>query len=328
MIPSILAFVYSTQILRAKKTRNPIISLSCFLIIELIFNNSFFIQNPTQNLFISIICTYFMVALLLKLSVFEKKHRFNFLVPLAVFTLVSLVFLVSATFNVSAIFYYFSPAQWFNNHVVSLFSNNFWGVLFLTIAASIFFWTGLPVPSSLSFRDYSLPSAISNLNASLDHHVDHLPFPLNINSLYYSFALFGGTAMTLAIVIAILFLGRKRNDDIVHLARISLLPSFMNSNQIMAFGIPLFLNPYFILPTIFSPLASVILGACFIKLKWITPAVFQLPAYTPNFLGAFISSNGDWRALLASVLILLVSVLIYLPFISHWLKEVNHAKNN
>ena len=63
------------------------------------------------------------------------------------------------------------------------------------------------------------------------------------------------------------------------------------------------------------------LGAICLSLGFLKPAIYDVPAGTPNLLFGFLASNGDWRYLLVVGVILVVSAGIYYPFVRKILKR-------
>ncbi|WP_439259298.1 hypothetical protein [Lonepinella sp. BR2930] len=52
-----------------------------------------------------------------------------------------------------------------------------------------------------------------------------------------------------------------------------------------------------------------------IKLHWVNPIIANVPWPSPAGIGAFIGTAGDWRAAALALSCVLVSWLIYLPFV-------------
>ena len=157
------------------------------------------------------------------------------------------------------------------------------------------------------------PSMTTNLNYALSHHsAYHVPFPYTVNTLYKAFGTFGGTGMLLALIIAIIMSSHNHNYHIV--ARWSLVPALFNSSGPMMTGLPVLYNPIYAIPFILAPLVNMAIGGLAIWLQWLPPMVYPVPLGTPGPLIAFIGTNGNLVALFIGVLDLIISVLIYLPF--------------
>lgn len=80
-------------------------------------------------------------------------------------------------------------------------------------------------------------------------------------------------------------------------------------------GLPVILNPVFLLPYLLLPLANLLLGALATLMHLIPATPYPLPMGTPGPLAAFIGSNGDWEALLFSLVLLIFDVWVYIPFV-------------
>lgn len=157
------------------------------------------------------------------------------------------------------------------------------------------------------------PSMTTNLNYALSHHsAYHVPYPYTSHTLYDAFGTFGGTGMLLALIITIIISSHNHNYHVV--ARWSLVPALFNSNGPMMTGLPVLYNPIYAIPFILAPLVNMAVAAFAIWLKWLPPMVYPVPLGTPGPLIAFIGTNGNLVALLIGSLDLVISVLIYLPF--------------
>lgn len=187
-------------------------------------------------------------------------------------------------------------------------------ILFLAFFNNILFGVGISGPLGLMQGGIDDTSVVSNLSYALKHGTSFgVPFPISIHTIYDSFGSFGGTGMTLSLIIAILITSKNKNSR--KIAKLSIIPSFVNINFPLMFGLPVILNPILMIPFILSPLVSMLIGYFFIYFKWMPPAVYNLPRTTPAPLMAFLGTNGHWSALVVSGIVLVVTVLIYIPFV-------------
>lgn len=128
-----------------------------------------------------------------------------------------------------------------------------------------------------------------------------------------SFVNLGGTGATLGLIIAIYLVGRKNKAyNVVN--NLSAAPGLFNINEPMLFGLPIVLNPIMFIPFIVIPM--VLVTTAFWATKWgiVPPATFMPPWVTPPIIGGFLATSSWTGALLAAVNLLL-SVLIYIPFV-------------
>lgn len=50
-------------------------------------------------------------------------------------------------------------------------------------------------------------------------------------------------------------------------------------------------------------------------LGWINPCVTMVPWTTPIGISAFLATGGDWRAVVVQLLIFVLGILVYIPFV-------------
>jgi PTS system cellobiose-specific IIC component len=181
---------------------------------------------------------------------------------------------------------------------------------------SFFGWSG--TYSSLGVEKMDKLSTI-NLNYALDHHTAwNAPNPFTSSSLYHAFATFGGTGAVLGLIIAILIISQDKDYQTV--ARWSIIPSLFNISSGLMTGIPILFNVIFLIPFILAPLANMLMAALAIQFHLMPPSVYPVPVGTPGPLTAFIGTNGSWQALGFSILAIVISTLIYIPFVKMAIK--------
>ncbi|MDI4584537.1 PTS sugar transporter subunit IIC [Oenococcus sp. UCMA 14587] len=321
LLMPLFAYFLSNQIENQKGINRPLIAISNFIVIWLFSNNQFLLQGSGQNLLLVSLIVFILTLVMIKISNLHKTSTGQgYLLSFCLFV-ITCFFVIT---NIFSNFQFVNAGQWFNDNLISDLSTNFYGVALLTVCASLLLWMGLPLPSCLRQTSFSLPATVNNLGASLDKKTSTIPNPLSLHTLYDSFAVFGGVSMSLALIIVLLIRSKHSQKK---LAQIALIPSLLNNNQILNFGLPFFLNPLLLIPAILAPLSGILLSGLALKLNLINPAVYQLPKNTPNIFTAFLSSNGDWRTILLVLLILGIGVLIYLPFVNRLLKGAGNEES-
>ncbi|PWG00175.1 PTS transporter subunit EIIC [Levilactobacillus bambusae] len=201
------------------------------------------------------------------------------------------------------------------NWVAQLFSNPGHQLLNIlgTSALNNLLWTvGIIGPIAISGN--SSIESIQNLEAALRKGSTwNLPNPISFHTLSDAYANFGGAGMTLGLIIAILLV--STNHNFRSIGKQSLLPGIFNLNEPILFGLPILFNPILLIPFILSPLAGICLAWVGIKLQLMPPVAYPLPKTTPGILIGFMGTDGNWVAFLFSLLDLIISVLIYIPFV-------------
>ncbi|MCC4348939.1 PTS transporter subunit EIIC [Limosilactobacillus reuteri] len=187
---------------------------------------------------------------------------------------------------------------------------------FLNITLSFFntllVWLGFAEPVNITNDAYS-NEVRNNLIYALTHKSFAVPYPFTPSSLYNGFTNFGGIGVTLALVIGILWVGRQNNQQ--EIAKLSVFPAIFNHGLPILFGSRVFLNPVYVFPFILLPIANMLVASVFIFIHAIPPIVYPVPNGTPGILIPFIGTGGDWRALLISILLVIMDIIIYIPFI-------------
>jgi PTS system cellobiose-specific IIC component len=144
------------------------------------------------------------------------------------------------------------------------------------------------------------------------------PYPLAWIPLFENFGATGGTGNTFGLVLAILILSLRKNwkrRDYTSIAKLGLLPALFGINEPMIFGLPIVLNPVLAIPFILSPLVNMIVGAIEIALGLVPPGILDVGWTTPQPIKAFLSTAGAWQSVVAQLVAIFISVLIYMPFV-------------
>lgn len=144
------------------------------------------------------------------------------------------------------------------------------------------------------------------------------PYPYTWFVLFENYGCIGGTGNTLALIVAILILSRKKTwirDDYTKIAKLSLVPGLFGINEPIIFGLPIVLNPIMAIPFFLCPIVSMALGALLIYTGIVPPGTLDCGWTTPQPLKAFLSTSGSWATTISVILIFVVCVLIYLPFV-------------
>ncbi len=140
----------------------------------------------------------------------------------------------------------------------------------------------------------------------------HSPDIIFTKTFFDSFVLMGGCGAAFCLVIAILFVGKYTNQK--GLAKMSLLPLLFNINELIVFGLPIVLNPIFVIPFIGVPILIIITS--FLAMFYgLVPYTTQTVEWTtPILLSGYISTQSFSGSLLQLFNIAL-GVICYIPFV-------------
>ena len=94
----------------------------------------------------------------------------------------------------------------------------------------------------------------------------------------------------------------------------TLLPSLINTNEPVMFGLPMVYNPVLGIPYLLAPLALVCTTYAALSFHIVRAPIYYLPSTLPLFLNVFLTTL-DWRAIPLLLVNLLIAGAIYLPFV-------------
>lgn len=195
---------------------------------------------------------------------------------------------------------------------------NISSVIVIALVQNILWVLGIHGPNTLS----AIRSAIfaEADNANLLYVAQHgnsigAPYPATWVAMNDAFANIGGSGCTLGLVIAILLFSKAKEQK--GIAKLSLAPGIFNINEPVIFGLPIVLNPIYIIPFVLTPIANILVGyTAVVILKIIPPVAYAIPWTTPGPLIPFLGSGGsNIMSLVFGFICLLVSIAIYSPFV-------------
>lgn len=134
------------------------------------------------------------------------------------------------------------------------------------------------------------------------------------------FVWIGGSGATVGLVLAMLFL--SRSTYLKTMGRTCFIPSIFNINEPVIFGTPIVLNRFLIPPFIIVPLILAGLSYYATVLGFVRPTYAQVPWTLPAPIGAYLSTGGDWRAVVLVMINIVISFIMYLPFFKAYDKSL------
>ncbi len=235
---------------------------------------------------------------------YNLQSTINMVLP-GIITSLLLVLVLQLLLQVQAFAYVQHPLD------LDELGNPYLGGILLTASNSLLWFFGIHGSHAMQpFMDV-MDQAVS-LNA-LDQAVGR-PIRYALNSgLLGCFAFIGGSGGSLALVLAILGFSRNRSMRLLALASLAL--SLFNINELLLFGLPIILNPRLLVPFMLVPMVNVSLALLVVQLGWVRPALVEVPFTSPVLLNAYLSTQGDWGAVLLQLALLGVGTLIYTPYI-------------
>lgn len=277
-------------------------SVSSFLILTAKYISSPFGEAALggigyQNILVAIMTGY-IVALFFKIFNQKSQHLSNILFPM------SLCIFIAFGLNkfILLIQYYLKEPiiSWLLHPLKGML--HLWQSLFGGVLISIFSWVGF-VPHILN----NIHVNLDNLEAGMLHQ--NMPYPFDAYTLFYNY----GQLMLLGFVIALMLFSHQYKDKMV--GKCSFIPTLFNQNQFLYVATPLLFNitylPGMVIIVLFNMISSAIAVACHIIPTSSYSEMIGLPI---PFL-PLVSTNGSIIAFIFGILLLLVDIYLWRPFI-------------
>lgn len=138
--------------------------------------------------------------------------------------------------------------------------------------------------------------------------------PLPYITAYGFFTVFvnvGGTGATLALALMLL---NSQDAGYRSVSRLSLPTQIFQINEPIFFGLPIVLNPLFMIPYVLNALILTAGTYLLMSLNVIRRPFVNVPWTTPPIVGHYLVTGGDWRAAVWGVVSIVVAMATYYPF--------------
>lgn len=194
-------------------------------------------------------------------------------------------------------------------------SQGFFSVIFMVFLIQLLWFFGLHGHNVLAPIIDGVYMTALNENIQVyqsTHDIAQLPY-LWTRGSFDAYNQMGGSGITLGLIIAI-FIFSKRSDQKA-IAKLSFPMGIFNINEPVIFGMPIVLNPIYLIPWLIVPpvCAAIAYGATAIGL--IPPVFVAVPWVMPVGVYAFLATGGSFLAGLVALLNLFISFVIWTPFV-------------
>jgi PTS system cellobiose-specific IIC component len=167
-----------------------------------------------------------------------------------------------------------------------------------------------------------LPIWMEFLVANADAHEMGKAMPyVTAYPFYQWFIWIGGAGATLAPTVRCMF---SKNAHVRKIGRVAFVPGLFNINEPLLFGLPVVANPILAVPFITAPLACGTIAYFATAWDLVAKTWIEVPWVSPCFVGAFLSTQ-DYRAVFLLAVNLVVSYVIWAPFISAYERRLAHG---
>ena len=191
-------------------------------------------------------------------------------------------------------------------------SQGYFAVLLLVFLVHLLWFFGLHGTNILApiFQMLYGTAMIDNVNA---HELgEAIPFNWVAGS-FEAFVWPGGAGVTLVFIIALLLLSKRAESKTI--GKLSLTPGIFNINEPVMFGVPVVLNPIYMLPFILAPMLTATIAFFATAWGFVNPVVINVNWVMPAGISGFLATGGDWRAIVLTAINLAVAFFVWAPFV-------------
>jgi PTS system cellobiose-specific IIC component len=183
------------------------------------------------------------------------------------------------------------------------------GLLLVVFFQTLLWTAGVHGPAFLSgiVTPVFLKALDENSQAVAAHQVPPHIVTIMLSIFYFP----GGSGATLPLTLVML---RSRIARLRKLAMASILPTIWNVNETIIFGVPLVMNPSLTIPFLLVPLVLATITYLATWLNLVGHTIVYLPPVFPSFVTAWLTTAGDWRAIVLVFINIGIGAIIYAPF--------------
>ncbi|NQL85181.1 PTS transporter subunit EIIC [Streptococcus suis] len=193
------------------------------------------------------------------------------------------------------------------------------GITIIFGAYALFWFVGIHGPSIVEPAIAAITYANIETNFQLLQAGQHADKILTSGTQMFIVTM-GGTGATLVVPFMFMWLTKSKRNKAT--GRASVVPTFFGVNEPILFGAPLVLNPVFFVPFILAPIANVWIFKFFVDTLKMNSFSVNLSWTTPGPLGIVMGTNFAPLAFALAILLVVVDVLIYYPFLKVYDEQI------
>ena len=188
-------------------------------------------------------------------------------------------------------------------------------VIIITACVSIFWFFGLHGSNVLA------PALDGIYKTALAENTNIYNATQSISELKYiwtrgsfdAYAWMGGAGCTIALIIAIFIFSKREETRAV--AKLSAPMGLFNINEPVVFGLPIVLNPVYLIPWVLVPTVLVIIAYVATSIGLVPPVFLEVPWVMPPVLYAWFATGFSFSAALLALFNLAVGIAIWSVFV-------------
>lgn len=200
-----------------------------------------------------------------------------------------------------------------------------WAIIIFTILFTALWFVGIHGGSFTLWGPLLYPFCVAGVyeNAAA-HAAGQAMTRIFTEPFAFNWIIVGGCGFTLPLI-AIYW--NSKSVRLREIARVELAPGLFNINEPFVFGIPLVMNPTLVIPFVGISVFGGMYGYILTKIGLISTTFVQTPWSIPPLIGPYLSTGGDWRAVIAQAVLIVIAYFMWLPFAKVWEKKCIEEEN-
>ena len=184
------------------------------------------------------------------------------------------------------------------NRLFGSIDNNFWSGILIIVETHIFWFFGVHGNNVL---DVVIKQNFSDVSVGI--------FSKSFQDV---FVIMGGTGVMICLVIAVLLFAKTKS--LRNVAGMAAPAVLFNISEIALFGVPVILNPIFIVPFLVVPILNFLIAYAAMYFDIVPHVVASVEWTTPVLLSGY-QATGSWKGVVLQLICIVTGVFVYRPFI-------------
>ncbi len=316
--------VLGYQLGKANKTKpviTMILSISCFL--TMVDQDNVGGSLGAKSLFLALIVGLTSTALFKWLMGFEKiKIKMPEGVPPMIadsFNTLNPTMLVMLVYGLIAGILYGQAGVYINDVIYNVIQAPFTnvaeslpGLIVVLVFQQLFWWMGIHGNNAMKGAMSTFWEGGLALNAELIA-AGQVATHWNTINFQHLFICLGGSGQVIGLALAILLFSKKKDQK--EITKASILPVVCGIDEPLVYGLPIMLNPTYLIPFLVAPIVCGIIGYVASTTGFLQSAYIRDVSGMPMFIQQFLGYNGQASAIILTVVCIVLSTLIYTPFV-------------
>lgn len=186
------------------------------------------------------------------------------------------------------------------------------GVSIVVVLSQLLWWCG--IHGHMAMNAVAKPVRVANIAANIAAVASGLvPPEFYTLAFVHLFINLGGGGIVISLALSILAFSKRK--DYREVTKVSFVPLLFSISEPMVFGLPIMLNPTFLIPFVLAPLVTCNIGYYAITSGFLTASYVESIAGMPIVLQQFLAFSGQWQAILLVFVVIAVGFVLYTPFV-------------